>query len=88
MFLLPPPAHPIRELFEVADLVPFGQRRPEKLPPVRWELRRNAMRFLEANPAARRVVGFVLCADDSVRLASVGRRGGIKLLWNFGRIEA
>lgn len=44
-----------------------------------------ARRTLEAEPLARRVNVICLRADDERWLVSVGRRGGWRKLWNFGR---
>lgn len=44
-----------------------------------------ARRTLEANPAASRVNVICIRGDDERWLVSIGRRGGWKRLWNFGR---
>lgn len=84
--LLPPQGHPARELFEVQDLVDvtLGAR------PVPWQLhsmRRQAVDFLAATPAASRVSYIrVNPSTDNLELISFGRRGGHRREWTFGPV--
>ena len=38
------------------------------------------------DPAMRRIEGLVLLADDTLALVSVGKRGGHKIEWRFGKL--
>ena len=39
------------------------------------------------DPAMRRIEGLVLLADDTLALVSVGKRGGHKIEWRFGKLS-
>lgn len=86
MHVLPPLAHPAREMFAVEDLAEYGLGR---VPPTLIEARTMARRFFEgASPAAKRVVYFVLLCDDRLALVSFGRRLAQKREWIFGPWKA
>lgn len=82
--LLPPAAHPARQLFEVTDLVAvtLGER---PVPVDIWRMRRDALAFFAGCPAARRIAYIRLNAStDELELVTFGRRGGWKREWRFG----
>lgn len=85
MHKLPLTGSPLRQLFEVADLVAIttGEQ------PVRpfGRALSSARAFLRDNKAARSVVFIALeAATDNLCLYRVGNRGGHKRLWVFGPV--
>lgn len=52
--------------------------------PTRAEAIASARAQFEANPAIRRVLSYIMRADDSVALVEIGPRGGVRVLWSFG----
>lgn len=83
--LLPPAAHPARELFDVAHLaaIATGAEPLLTLPGALFSARRT----FAANPAARRLAFIVLRAEnDQLDLISVGPRGGWRREWRFGPV--
>lgn len=81
--LLPPAGHPARELFEVAALVDAATGKNPV--PVLSKASYDARRFLARNPAVKSVVTFAVQADDTFGLFQIGKRGGIRKLWTFGK---
>lgn len=80
---LPLSTDPRREMFDIHDLVAIGTG--ERVPLDLNEALRAARRtFAFMGKSARRLNYIVLRADDRVQLISVGRRGGWKMLWDFG----
>lgn len=83
--LLPPAAHPARELFDVAHLaaIATGEQPLITLPGALF----SARRAFEANPAIKRLAYIVLRAEnDQIDLITVGRRGGWRKEWRFGPV--
>lgn len=82
--VLPPLGHVAREMFDVADLVDVALGKFPALAGV-GQARAAARKFFAgADPAAKRVVYFVVRANDDLALVSVGRRLGHRVEWNFG----
>lgn len=81
--LLPPAGHPARELFDVADLVAIGTG--ARAVPVLRQASYDARRYLKAQDGVKAVVTFAVQADDTFGLFQIGRRGGVKRLWVFGK---
>lgn len=80
--LLPPTNSPIRELFEVADLVEIGLGR---YPGDRADASRKARAFFAAEPRAKALITFAVNAEtDELQLLRFGPRGGRRVLWTFG----
>lgn len=81
-YAMPPAGHAALEFFAVEDFAPIakGERYPAPL----MEAKANAKRICK-NPAVRRVSYFVLRANDDVQLVAIGARGGVEVLWNFGK---
>lgn len=81
--LLPPASHPLRETFEVADLVAIGTG---KVRPIFLdEAKRAARKFFASDSAIRRVFYIIMRSDtDVLALVSVGPRGGHRYEWTFG----
>jgi len=81
---LPPVGHAAREMFAVEDLVAVAMGEQPVLAGI-GQARAAARKFFAgADPAARRVVYFVVRCDDSLELISFGRRLGHKVEWKFG----
>ena len=76
---LPLPSSPLRELFEVQDLVDY-----RNLPTFREGLA-GCRRYMASDANALSAHSIVMRADGEFWLIRVGRRGGWKRLWNFGR---
>lgn len=82
---LPPLASPLRDLFEVSDLVAISTG--ERPVPVFGHGLRNARRTVRENKAVNAVFFFAVeSATDELGLYRVGKRGGHKRLWVFGPI--
>jgi hypothetical protein len=75
---LPLSDSPIREMFDIRDLIDW-----RGLPTFRQGLT-SAKAFLAAEPAARSVNSIVIRADGEIWLIRIGKRGGWKRVWNFG----
>ena len=75
---LPVSNSPLRQMFEVNDLVHW-----HNLPTFREALF-AARNFLAVDSAARSVNSLAVMADGTIRLLQVGKRGGVRRLWNFG----
>lgn len=85
-YALPLSGSPLREAFEIEDLVAigYGERDVPDLP----KARRLARQFFDgADKAVRRVFYIVLRADDHLDLISIGPRGGWRREWRFGRFK-
>ena len=82
---LPPQGHPIREAFQVSDLVDIALGNVPVL--TLGRALPSARRTLEANQAASAVFMIALnSATDNLELIRVGKRGGWKRLWVFGPV--
>jgi len=81
-YAMPPAGHAALEFFDPDHFaaIAAGGRLPASLP----EAKANAKRICK-NPAVRRVSYFVLRANDDVQLVAIGARGGVEILWNFGK---
>lgn len=88
MLQLPPLDHPAREAFDPDDIarIANGQYVPCSLPEAHKMARESFERFKGAALKPNALIYFVLRADDSVELISIGPRGGRRLLWRFGEI--
>lgn len=86
MHILPPLDHPVRQLFDVADVVAIATGEM----PVHcniYSLRRLALAAFKAMPDAKRIAYFrVNPSDDQLELVTFGRRGAWKREWRFGPI--
>ena len=84
MHKLPPAGHKAREMFEVADVVAIGvgERKPVIGRPA---LRAMGKKFFWRHQIAKRLVVLFMAANGDLQLVSVGRRGGVKVEWNFGQ---
>jgi hypothetical protein len=82
---LPPPTHPLRDLFDVKDLASFGT--PEGLAecPTFKEARLVACNVLIADKAISSVNAILLGADGCIGLWSFSSNHPPYLLWNFGK---
>jgi hypothetical protein len=81
-YALPLSGTAAREMFDMNDLVLIGSG--DVVPLDLNETLRAAKRTFPKVPCARRLNYIVLRADDRLQLISVGRRGGWKVMWNFG----
>lgn len=82
-YALPLSGSPLREAFEISDLVAigYGERQIPDLP----QARRAARAVFEAEGRkVARVFSIVLGADDNLDLISIGPRGGWRREWRFG----
>ena len=86
MLHMPLSDSPLRDLFDTADLVRLAHPDNRSDLPTFRQAVTAARRHLDLDPAARAAHGIGLCADGTLRLIRVGRRGGIARLWNFGKI--
>lgn len=84
---LPPVGHPVRGLFDVADVAAIGSSRAQqsKLSAVQ-ESKRKAREFFAAVPEARAMHAFVLRMDGTLQLWRFGCRGGAESVWTFGKL--
>ena len=85
-FALPTINHPAREL--MGDIAHVAEvLNPENVGrlPDFAEAVRNARRTLDGCKAAKSVNCICIRGDDERWLIQVGKRGGWKRLWNFGR---
>lgn len=88
-YALPISGSELREAFQIDDLIAIdkGQFIPPSLP----EARQLAREFFERSKGARlmpkRIFYIVLRADDALELISIGRRGGVKREWCFGKFQ-
>jgi hypothetical protein len=86
MLVLPSASSALRNLFDVAHLAEIAA------PANRAKLRTfreavtSARQYLAAERGAKAVNTICLCADGTLQLVSVGPKGGIKRLWNFGAL--
>ena len=86
MLTLPPSSSPLRSLFDVESLAEMAA------PSNRSKLRMlrdavsSARQYLACESAAKEVNFVCLSADGTLQLVSVGKRGAVKRLWNFGAI--
>jgi hypothetical protein len=83
--LLPPHGSPLREMFDISDLVLIGtgERDALTLP----EAHAAARRTFDRCRAAKRCNYFVHSATDTLQLVSIGRRGAARVLWTFGPVR-
>lgn len=83
MLNLPTADSPLREVFDVEEL---AKLRRVEIPMYRDALA-DAQRTIQGDKAIR-AVHFIATSvvDGNVYLVRVGKRGGIKKLWNFGAI--
>jgi len=82
---LPATGSAARELFSVAELVAVTTG--EQPLPLLGDAIRRARQTIAANKAASRVFSFALDAsNDNVMLISIGKRGGWKREWVFGKV--
>ncbi len=77
MLSLPLTSSPLRELFELATLVDY-----QKLPDFRRAV--SACRNTVQQRGIRSVHSVCMRAAGEIVLIKVGKRGGVKQLWNFG----
>ena len=83
---LPLSSSPLRSMFDVAHLAEIAHpANRSKLRTFR-EAVTSAREYLAAERGAKAVNTICLCADGTLQLVSVGPKGGIKRLWNFGTI--
>ena len=83
-FQLPTSDSPLRELFSVAHLVEVAS--PEnryRLPTLRDAIN-SARKVVDAGAHSANCI--CVTADGNLRLVRIGSKGGIKRLWNFGKI--
>ena len=80
-YRLPITNHPLREAFDVRDLVAIGTG--EQTPPTFPEARAAARRTFEGNDAVRAVNCICMRACGGLHLVRFGPRGGHKTLWRF-----
>ena len=86
MLALPSASSALRNLFDVAHLAEIAA------PANRAKLRTfreavtSARQYRAAEHGAKAVYTICLCADGTLQLVSVGPKGGIKRLWNFGAL--
>jgi hypothetical protein len=81
---LPSPSSPLREAFEVTDLVAIGTR---QVPPtvLREALASARRTFTASEPGCiHSIFSIVLEADDRLSLIEIGPRGGWKRRHTFG----
>jgi len=77
----PSPSSPIAAFVDPAHVAEAATRLTE-LPTI------SELKFrgrANTDPAVKRIFSLALLADDSIALVSVGRRGGHKIEWNFGK---
>lgn len=79
---LPPMSSPLRELFEVADVVPFGMPGGMLKAPLFGVCRAQAQTMM-ADRAIAAVNCICLRANGALELVQFGPRGGVKRLWRF-----
>jgi hypothetical protein len=85
-FSLPSSSSALRNLFDVSALVEIADpANRAKLRTFR-EFVTSARHYIASERGAKEVNGIVVCADGSLQLVSVGPKGGIKRLWNFGAL--
>lgn len=80
---LPSPSSPLREMFDVADVVPFGMPGGMMKAPTFTECRIGAAKFFAGEPAASAVNSICLRASGALELVQFGPRGGVRTLWRF-----
>ena len=78
MSLLLPQNPEIRELCDIRALVDYQQL------PTFQEAKRSAANTFASDPAVSRVFTQTIRANGNVHLLSIGPKGGVKVLWNFG----
>ena len=80
----PPAGSELSERLD-ADYVKFCATRERSRLPTLREAKLGWPRRM-TDPAMRRIEGLVLLADDTLALVSVGKRGGHKVEWRFGKL--
>lgn len=76
---LPLPDSPLREMFDAEEVVLRWHELPSFVNAVR------ACRNTVANMPVRSAQAVCIRANAEIWLIQVGKRGGIKRLWNFGK---
>ncbi len=87
MFRLPNPSSPLRQLFDIGRLAVIAapENRATMLPRYAQAVF-SAKQWLTAEKAARSLHLIAIRPDGELWLVRVGKRGGVKRLWNFGVI--
>lgn len=80
----PPRDSHLNEMFRVEDIQEVIQGRG--IATTLNEAKSQGVRTCRANPTIRSVVFLVLRHNDDLQLVQIGRRGGVTVLWNFGRV--
>lgn len=83
MLALPVTASPLRELFDVADLVALGTK---KASPASFAIAKLGAQRAFSDSAVRSVNSICIRASGELWLVQFGPRGGHKKLWNFGKL--
>lgn len=80
MLALPVTGSPLREMFEVQQLL-----RPRELPTFRQCAHAARSTFAASGPEVRAVNSVCLRADGAIELVKFGPKGGHKTMWKFGK---
>lgn len=82
--LLPPSGSPLRDCFDVEDLVAIGTK--QRQAPLLKEAKIYARDYFRtADKAVNRLYFIAMVANDDLWLISIGPRGGVQYHWNFSR---
>jgi hypothetical protein len=86
MLRLPPNTHRVRETLDMNHLVEVARPKNRHLLLTRVEAVAAATRAMREDSAIKSIDSFYLSATDNLILARIGRRGGVKKLWDFGTL--
>jgi len=82
--LMPPQGSPYREMFDTAELVKMNIARERLKMPVFRDTLIAAKAFMARDKNVHSVNCIAMRANGDIWLFRVGKRGGVKKLWNFG----
>lgn len=83
---LPVSSSPLRELFDVADLAALADIQVRMKLPNLQQAKMSARNTFANDNAAKQVNMLVVRANGELHLTAFGPRGGVKRLWNFGKL--
>ena len=83
---IPASSSPLRELFDVADLAALADIQVRVKLPTLPQAKMSARNTFANDSALRQVNMLVIRANGELHLTALGPRGGVKRLWNFGKL--